>query len=155
MGVYTSEFEHVSPISAAKLFKAIILDGPTILPKALPGIVKSIEFIEGDGGPGTIRKHTSAQGSFITEIEAIDKEKYEFRYSVREGRKLGENLEKICNEYKMVQRKDGGCIVKKTTKHYTKHNQTLDEKYLKADDDATLASLKAVEDFLLANPDYN
>nr|KYP31871.1 hypothetical protein KK1_047605 [Cajanus cajan] len=62
MGVFTCEVEHVSPISAAKFYKAIVEDGGTVWPKALPKMIKSFEIIEGDGGPGSIRKLTIAEG---------------------------------------------------------------------------------------------
>ncbi|KAL2338991.1 hypothetical protein Fmac_013437 [Flemingia macrophylla] len=154
MGVFTSEVEYVTSISAANFFKAAVLNDSIVMPKALPKFVKSIEIISGDGGPGTIRKHNVADGYSITEIVAIDKEKYEYKYIAREGRRIGENLEKVYIEYKMIPREDGGCIIKKATKHYTKNNHTLDENYLKADDNLTISCMKLVDDFLLAHPEY-
>nr|KYP58142.1 Major pollen allergen Bet v 1-C [Cajanus cajan] len=155
MGVFTCEVEHVSPISAAKFYKAVVEDCVTLWPKAMPKIIKSVEFTEGDGGPGTICKLTLLKGYSTSQIDAINKEKFVLKYNVIEGSTLGKHVEKICNEFKVVERKDGGCLVKKTMKHYTKDNEIFDEEYLKFNKDKTLFFFKAIEDFLLANPDYN
>ena len=64
MGVFTSEGELVSPVAAARLYKAIVTDYSNVWPKALPGFIKSAETIEGDGGPGSIKKLTLADGKF-------------------------------------------------------------------------------------------
>ncbi|XP_020203777.1 nodulin-13 [Cajanus cajan] len=155
MGVFTCEVEHVSPISAAKFYKAVVEDCVTLWPKAMPKIIKSVEFTEGDGGPGTICKLTLLKGYWMSQVDAIDKAKFEFKYTVIEGMILGNQLEKIYNDLKVVEREDGGCIVKKIIKFYTKDNEIYDEKNLKFNKDKTLLFFKTLEDFLLANPDYN
>ncbi|KAK8548797.1 hypothetical protein V6N12_061701 [Hibiscus sabdariffa] len=40
-----------APFHPARAFKAIVLDFDTLFPKAFPHFVKSIEVLEGDGGP--------------------------------------------------------------------------------------------------------
>lgn len=62
MGVVTYESEATSALPPAKLFKAFVLDTDTLLPKILPQAIKSSEIIEGDGGPGSIRKISFAEG---------------------------------------------------------------------------------------------
>lgn len=57
---FTEEF--TSPVAAGKLFKALVLDSDNLLPKILPQAFKSIEIVEGNGGPGTIKKLTFAEG---------------------------------------------------------------------------------------------
>jgi len=62
MGVFTHESQGTSAIPPARLFKAFILDGDNLIPKVVPQAVKSVERIEGNGGPGTIRKITFGEG---------------------------------------------------------------------------------------------
>lgn len=62
MGVFTYETESTSVIPPAKLFKAFILDGDNLVPKVAPLAIKSTEIVEGDGGPGTIKKITFGEG---------------------------------------------------------------------------------------------
>lgn len=57
---FTEEF--TSPISAPRLFKALILDADNLLPKIVPQAIKSIEILDGNGGPGTIKKLTFGDG---------------------------------------------------------------------------------------------
>ncbi|KAL5182584.1 Stress-induced protein SAM22 [Glycine soja] len=149
--------EHVSPVSAAKLYKAIVLDASNVFPKALPNFIKSVETIEGDGGPGTIKKLTLAEGLGYVKhhVDAIDTENYVYNYSVIEGSALSEPLEKICYEYKLVATPDGGSIVKSTSKYYTKGDEQLAEEYVKTGKERSAGFTKAIEDFIQANPDYN
>ncbi|KAK9992167.1 hypothetical protein SO802_027152 [Lithocarpus litseifolius] len=62
MGVFTYETETTSIIAPAKLFKAFVLDGDNLIPKVAPHAIKSVEIIEGNGGPGTIKKITFGEG---------------------------------------------------------------------------------------------
>ncbi|XP_012573354.1 nodulin-13-like isoform X2 [Cicer arietinum] len=125
MGVFSTESEFVSSISAETLFKAIAEDSIDIFPKALPSLFESAEIIEGDGGPGTIKKLNiiGGLGSVKNRVDAIDKANYVYNYSINEGIALSDQpLEKISFEYKLVPNPDGGCIVKSTIKYYTKES---------------------------------
>ncbi|KAK2645162.1 hypothetical protein Ddye_020357 [Dipteronia dyeriana] len=62
MGVFTYEMEVITKIPAAKIFNAVILDGDNLLPKIIPQAIKNVELIEGDGGPGSIKKITFGEG---------------------------------------------------------------------------------------------
>ena len=64
MGVLTYSDEYTSPIPPAKLFKALILDSNNLIPKLLPQVVKSIEFVQGDGGVGSIRQINFQEGMY-------------------------------------------------------------------------------------------
>ncbi|XP_061344847.1 major strawberry allergen Fra a 1.07-like [Gastrolobium bilobum] len=157
MGVFTYEGEHVSTIAPARLYKAIVLDSSNVFPKALPNFIKSAELIEGDGGPGSIKKLTLAEGlGYVNhKVDALDVENYVYNYSVVEGSALSESLEKICYEYKLVPSPDGGTVVKSATKYYTKGDAQLTEEFVKGNKERSAGFAKGIEDFLLANPDYN
>ena len=65
MGVLTLETEFPVNVSPAKLFRAFCLETDTLMPKILPEYIESSEIIEGDGGPGTIRKITFVEGKCV------------------------------------------------------------------------------------------
>lgn len=90
-------------------------------------------------------------------VDAIDVENYVYHYTIIEGTALSDPLEKISYEYKTVPSPDhgGGCTIKSTTKYYTKGDTQLTEEFLKASKEMSAGFLKAIEDYLLANPDYN
>ncbi|KAK7387944.1 hypothetical protein VNO78_22743 [Psophocarpus tetragonolobus] len=156
MGIITCESEHVTPVSAATLYKAIVLDSSNVLPKALPNFIKSVETIEGDGGPGTIKNLTLAQGLGYVKhrVDAIDTQNYVYNYSVIEGSTLSEAFEKICYEYKLVATPDGGTIVKSTSKFYTKGDYQLAQQYVNTSKDRSARFTNTIEHFILANA-YN
>ena len=63
MGVVTYEMEVATTIPAAKMFKAFVLDGSTLIAKILPQAIKSIDILEGDGGAGTIKQINFGEGN--------------------------------------------------------------------------------------------
>lgn len=65
MGVFTYTSETASAIPPSRLFKALVLDGDNLIPKILPQAIKSTEIVEGNGGPGTIKKVTFGEGKSI------------------------------------------------------------------------------------------
>jgi hypothetical protein len=58
-GTFSAEF--TSTVEAGRMFKALILDAPNLIPKLLPAI-KNIQFVEGNGGPGSIQEITIVEG---------------------------------------------------------------------------------------------
>ncbi|KAL3582995.1 hypothetical protein D5086_017328 [Populus alba] len=65
MGLITFENEFSVAVPPAKLFKVYCLETDTLIPKILPQSIKSSEIIEGNGGPGTIRKVTFVEGKSL------------------------------------------------------------------------------------------
>lgn len=63
MGVQKTENQSISPVPAEKLFKGSFLDADTVVPKAFPEGIKSVEVLEGDGGVGTIKHVTLGDGN--------------------------------------------------------------------------------------------
>jgi hypothetical protein len=89
-------------------------------------------------------------------IDVLDKEHFTYHYSVVEGGPLSETLEKVSYETKLVASPDGGAIFKSTGKYYTKDHAEINEEQIKAEDEKANGVFKAVEGYLLANPDaYN
>lgn len=62
MGVVTFTEDIASPVPAARLFNAMIVDADNLLPKIVPQAIKNVERIEGDGGPGTIKQMNFTEG---------------------------------------------------------------------------------------------
>ncbi|CAI0467165.1 unnamed protein product [Linum tenue] len=50
MGVHVYAEENTSPVAPSRLFKALIGDSETLMPKLLPQVVKSISLLEGTIG---------------------------------------------------------------------------------------------------------
>ncbi|MFQ6669155.1 hypothetical protein Gotur_034512 [Gossypium turneri] len=156
MGVFTYESEIVTPIPPAKMFKACILDGDTLIPQILPQAFKSVEYIEGNGEAGSIKKVTFGEGSQFKymkqKVEAVDKDKFVCIYSVIEGDALMDKLEKITYETQLETSPDGGSVCKTTSKYYTIGEFELKEEGIKAGKEKALGMFKAIEAYLLANP---
>ncbi|XP_052882286.1 major allergen Pru av 1-like [Gossypium arboreum] len=126
MGVFTYESQVITAISPAKMFKACVLDGDNLIPKILPQAFKSIEYIEGNGEPGGIKKVTFGEGS-------------QFKY--------------MKQKTKLEASPDGGSLCKTCSKYYTVGEFELKEEGIKAGKGKSLRMFKAIEAYLLANPD--
>ncbi|KAJ4722084.1 Major allergen d 1 [Melia azedarach] len=156
MGVITYQSEDASPVPAPRLFKALVLESDQFLPKIIPDVVKSIELVEGNGGPGSIKKLTYVEdGKLITvkhKIEEVDKVNLKTSYTVIEGDILQDKVEKISYELTYVPSPNGGSVCKSVTKIYTKVDFEVPEEQFKAGKERSRVILKPVEDYLLANP---
>ncbi|KAK8525365.1 hypothetical protein V6N11_064432 [Hibiscus sabdariffa] len=255
MGVVTYDFEVTSPISPARLFKAVIVDAGKVFPKAAPQAVKSVE-LQGNGGPGSIAKINFAEvdrnslptqanfcsynanplqaalpftavfystpavrsiqgyphiisqaqnhlmtpnmtgsygGSFQGyspvishisnpvlssststtastvytpmmsqlppvpyvkhEIESHDQNNFPYSYSVIEGGPLGDKLEKISFKNKLVAGAYGGSVCKSLMKFYTISDCVFTEEEIKDQIQRMDVVYKAVETYLVTNPD--
>jgi hypothetical protein len=62
MGVFAFEDDFVSTIAPPKLYKALAKDADEIVPKVIP-VIQPVEIVEGNGGPGTIKKLTVVEGN--------------------------------------------------------------------------------------------
>uniref|UniRef100_A0A2N9HIR0 Bet v I/Major latex protein domain-containing protein n=1 Tax=Fagus sylvatica TaxID=28930 RepID=A0A2N9HIR0_FAGSY len=139
MGVFTYEAETTTVIPPARLFKAFILDADNLIPKVAPQAIKSSQF--------NYVKHR---------IDEIDNANFTYAYTLIEGDAISETLEKISYEIKLVASPDGGSILKNTSKYHTKGDHEIKEDQIKAGKEKAGGLFKAVEAYLLANPDaYN
>ncbi|KAL6293070.1 hypothetical protein ACE6H2_001212 [Prunus campanulata] len=119
MGVFTYSDESTSVIPPPRLFKALVLEADTLIPKIAPQSVKSAEIVEGDGGVGTIKKISFGEGSHYSyvkhRIDRLDKDNFVYNYSLVEGDALSDKIEKITYEIKLVASADGGSVIKSTS----------------------------------------
>ncbi|XP_028751620.1 pathogenesis-related protein STH-2-like isoform X2 [Neltuma alba] len=156
MGATVFTQEYSSPIAAPRLFKALILDSSTLLPKLLPQFVKDVTVLQGDGGPGTIEQVNFAQeGPFKYlkhRIDEVDKENLVCKYTMIEGGPLGEKLESIGYEVKFEGSSEGGCLCKMTSKYYTVGDGQVREEDVKEGRESTIGIYKVVESYLHDNP---
>ncbi|KAK0606967.1 hypothetical protein LWI29_007065 [Acer saccharum] len=156
MGSSTFTEERSSPVPAGKLFKALVLDSDNLLPKIMPQAFKSVETIEGDGGPGTIKKMNFTEGTEFknlkNRIDALDKERMTYAHTIIEGGALQDKAESISYEVKFEATADGGCKVTNVSKYNLKSGAKIGEEQLKEAKAKSIAIFKAVEAYLLANP---
>ncbi|KAL3753028.1 hypothetical protein ACJRO7_000426 [Eucalyptus globulus] len=157
MGVITFHFDVPSTIPLARMFKAVVLDAGNLLPIALPQAVKSVEVLEGDGGPGTIKLITFAEGNpYKTakhKVEALDKENFTYCYSIIDGEMLGTTFEKITFEVKINALPLGGSMLKCTNSYFTIGEVDITEEEINTRKEKASAMYEAIEAYLLENPD--
>ncbi|XP_065859609.1 major allergen Pru ar 1-like [Euphorbia lathyris] len=158
MGVVSYETEIISTIPPSRIFKAVVLDFPQLLPKVLPQVIKSIDIIEGDGGVGSLRQiNFGGEGGssmYVKErIEAIDEEKLTHSYTVIEGDVLMGKFEKITNGIKFDATPDGGSMIKSYSSYYTLGDHQIKDEEIQGGKDKSIGLFKALEAYLLANPD--
>ncbi|KAF8401405.1 hypothetical protein HHK36_012344 [Tetracentron sinense] len=157
MGVtsYTQEF--TSSVAPARLFKALVIDSHNLIPKLMPQSIKCIEFVHGDGGVGSIKQTTFPEGSHFKylkhKLDELDVENLVCKYTLIEGDVLGDKLESVAYEIKLEACGNGGCVCKMTSKYHTKGGVELKEEAIKEGKDKAMGMYKAVEDYLVANPD--
>ncbi|KAI4369550.1 hypothetical protein MLD38_017977 [Melastoma candidum] len=157
MGVVSYESQHTTSIPPHKLFKAFILDADNLIPKVLPTAFKSIEILEGNGGPGTIKVITFGEGTLYKttkhRVDALDETSLTYSYSIIEGDVLSTVLEKVTNDVKIEAGPDGGSLIKTTSKYYTIGDAEISQEQIKSGKERASALFKAIEAYVLAHPD--
>ncbi|KAL2230140.1 UNVERIFIED_CONTAM: Major allergen Pru ar 1 [Sesamum indicum] len=95
MGAITYDIEIPSSIPAAKMFKAVVLDADTLIPKIMPQAIKNVEIC----GVGTVKIIHFGEGSQYKSakhrVDAIDTENLTHSYTIVEGDALAGVLESI------------------------------------------------------------
>ncbi|KAH6810308.1 hypothetical protein C2S51_024070, partial [Perilla frutescens var. frutescens] len=151
----SDEIEITSSIPADKMFKAVALDSDDIIPKIFPGA--HVEIIQGDGGPGTIKKINFGEGmlkSVKHRIDAVDKDKLSQSYTVMTSDILSSTIESVAHELTVSPNPDGGSIYKNKITNKNSNNTELGDANIidGAKEEATVL-FKAIEDYILAHPD--
>ncbi|XP_058723531.1 disease resistance response protein Pi49-like [Vicia villosa] len=157
MGVFNFDDETTSIVAPAILHKALVTDADTLTPKVIDAI-KSIEIVEGNGGAGTIKKVTFVEDGetkhVLHKIELADAANLAYNYSIVGGAGLPDTIEKISFEAKLSAGPNGGSIAKLSVKYFTKGDAAPSEEQLKKDKAKGDGLFKALEGYILANPDY-
>ncbi|KAA8543063.1 hypothetical protein F0562_021442 [Nyssa sinensis] len=156
MGVTTFTQEFTTPVHPGRMFKALIIDSHNFIPKLVPQSIKSIEFVQGDGGVGSIKQTNFPEGGHFKylkhRIDALDAHNFVCKYTLIEGDVLGDKLESISYEVKF-EAAAGGCVCKVTSHYHTKGDVELKEEEIKTGKDKAMGMYKTVEEYLLAHPD--
>ncbi|GFZ11453.1 hypothetical protein Acr_22g0008510 [Actinidia rufa] len=74
MGAITYDMEISSSIPPARMYKAFVLDANTIVSKVLPPAITSVQTLEGDGGPGTIKLTTFGEVMLPEDVTDLEDE---------------------------------------------------------------------------------
>ncbi|XP_071719896.1 major allergen Pru ar 1-like [Rutidosis leptorrhynchoides] len=153
MGVLTYNEELTSSVAPSRIFKASIIDSHNLMPKLLPDAIKNIEFIEGDGAPGSIRKINYAGGFVKHRIDELDEKTFTYKYTLIEGNGISDKIEKVSYDIKLEAAPDGSTISKTAMSIHTKGNFEINEEELKVGKEKVLGLFKVVEAYLINNPD--
>ncbi|RWR80989.1 major pollen allergen Bet v 1-F/I [Cinnamomum micranthum f. kanehirae] len=150
--------EIVSVVSPARLWKAIVKDSHNLMPKLMPDIISSIVVLEGNGGVGTIRQSNFTDvikdfSYWKDRVDAVDDENRMFKYSVIEGGLIGKKVKSTSFELKFEARADGGSICKLNGEYETIEDILPTEAEAKEMMGSMVAMFKAIEGYLVANPD--
>ncbi|XP_010024765.2 major strawberry allergen Fra a 1-3 [Eucalyptus grandis] len=154
MGIINYSREVTSVIAPSRMFKALVLESHNILPMIIPEGIKSVEFIEGEGGVGSIKKTDYGETAHIKytkhKINALDADNYYCKYTLIESDIKFDKIDFIVEEVRFVAA-DSGCICKMTSEYHVKEGAELKEEDIKKGKDKAMGLFKAVEEYLLAN----
>ncbi|CAJ1963302.1 unnamed protein product [Sphenostylis stenocarpa] len=157
MGVFTQVYDTPAAVPPDRLFKAMTLDFHNLFPKLVDSF-HNIEFTQGNGGPGTIKKITTSEGEetkyVLHRVDAIDVATFVYDFSIIEGSALPDTLKKISFQSQLVEGPNGGTIRKVRVQYFTEGEATLSQEDLNANQAKIQGLVKLVEGYLLANPDY-
>jgi len=90
----------------------------------------------------------------LHKLEAVDEANLGYNYSLVGGTGLDESLEKVEFETKIVAGSDGGSIAKVSVKYHTKGDAALSDAVRDETKAKGTGLIKAIEGYVLANPDY-
>lgn len=89
-------------------------------------------------------------------VDGLDKDNFTYSYTVNEGDALKDVIDKVSYVVKIEASADGGSICKTSSAYHTKGDIQITEEQIKGGKDKAFVMFKAVEAYLLANPDaYN
>ncbi|KAI4303178.1 hypothetical protein MLD38_038840 [Melastoma candidum] len=152
---YTEEF--TSAVSPARLFKAIVTESHVFIPKAVPGGIKNVEFLEGDGGAGSIKQTNLVDGGKLKfmkhRIDVVDVENLYTKYTLVGCDVEFEKIESVVYEIKFEAAPGGGCVCKMTSEYHVKAGYELKVEEVKEGKLKASGLFKAVEEYLVAHPE--
>ncbi|KAK3418015.1 hypothetical protein EUGRSUZ_H03995 [Eucalyptus grandis] len=156
MAVTTFTQEFTTPIAPSRMFNALILDSHNLIPKIAPQGIKSIEFIEGNGGVGSIKQTNFAEGGHLKylkhKIDALDSNNLVCKYTLIEGDVIFNKIESVVYEVKFEASSNGGCVCKMSSEYHLKAGVELREEDIKQGKEKAMGLYKVVEEYLSTNP---
>ncbi|EYU43989.1 hypothetical protein ABFS83_07G010000 [Erythranthe nasuta] len=156
MGVVKVSQSFRTKVTPNRMFKALILDSHNLAPQLLFSSIKSIDFLQGEGEPGTIKQMNFTEASPYNyvkhRIDAVDEENYYCKYTLIEGDALMGKLDHIVYEVKFEAYGYGGCLCKITSEYYTIENVEIKEEDIEQGKDRAIGMYEVVEAYLLAHP---
>ncbi|XP_057958460.1 major strawberry allergen Fra a 1-3-like [Malania oleifera] len=137
-------------VHPAKIFKVFVLDFDTLIPEFLPYLIKNVETLQGDGGPGSIKQINFTERSkykFVkNRVDGIDAENFTYSYSIIGGDALSEKLESISFEIKYDPAGDGSSFCKRTGTFVTKGEVEITEEKVMGGKEQLKGMFKAAGD---------
>ncbi|OVA07462.1 Bet v I domain [Macleaya cordata] len=156
MGVISFDDEFSSAVAPHRLFHALFEDAHNLMPKIMPHGVKSVDFVSGEGGPGSVQQVNFPDGGPVkyvkNRLDSKDKDNLEIKYTVIECDAFGDKIDFISNEIKFEAGPDGGCICKSKSTYHPKGDAVLNEEEIKAGKERSKGMFKFVEAYLIENP---
>ncbi|OVA07461.1 Bet v I domain [Macleaya cordata] len=156
MGVISFEEEFPCPVAPHRMFHALFEDAHNLMPKIMPHAIKNVEFLSGDGGPGSLQQVNFSDASpakyVKNRLDFKDKENFVCNYTVTECDAFGDKVDYITNEVKFEAAPGGGCICKTKTTYHSKGDTVLSEEQVKAGKENSMGMYKFVENYLVENP---
>ncbi|XP_048129317.1 major allergen Pru ar 1-like [Rhodamnia argentea] len=156
MGVVTYSQEFTSTVAPSRMLMDLVLDSHNVIPKIVPGGIKSVEFTKGDGGVGSIKQTNFGKSAHIKytkhKIGALDVENLYCKYTLIESDIKFDEIDCIVLEVKFTSA-NGGCVWKVTSDYHVKEGAELKEDDIKQGKDMAMGLFKTVEEYLVANPD--
>ncbi|KAI4303161.1 hypothetical protein MLD38_038823 [Melastoma candidum] len=157
MAVTTCAEEFVSPVAPSRMFKALVLDSHKVIPKVVPRGIKSVVFLEGDGGVGSIKQTNFADGGKIKymrhRMDALDVDKFYCKYTLIGSDVKFDKVEYVVYEVRFEARADGGCVCRMTSEYHGKAGEELKLEHIKQGKQKASGLFKAIEQYLVANPE--
>ncbi|KAI4303173.1 hypothetical protein MLD38_038835 [Melastoma candidum] len=157
MGFSVVSKQLTSTVSPARLFKALVTDSHVLIPKAISGSIQSIEFLEGDGGVGSIRQTNLLDGGKLKymkhRVDVLDVENLRCKYTLVECDVDFEKLESVVYDLMFKAAPRGGSVCRMTTSYHVKEGCNLAGEDLKEGKLSVVPLFKAVEEYLIAHPE--
>ncbi|RZC53202.1 hypothetical protein C5167_012057 [Papaver somniferum] len=155
MAGHTFNEEFACAVAPHRLFHGLYLDGHNLMPKIMPE-VKSIDFISGDGGPGSIQQVNFIDGYPVkyikNRLDFEDKETCAIKYAGIESDAFGDQIDCATHEVKFDATPDGGSICKIKTTFIPKGNVVIGEELLKAGREGYMEKFPVFIAHLTENP---
>ncbi|PON40535.1 Bet v I type allergen [Parasponia andersonii] len=156
MGVTVFKQEFASPVPPHRMFKALILDSHNLVHKLMPQAIQSIDILQGDGSPGTVKQINFAKGARYRymkhRIDSLDMENYRCKYTLTEGDVLSEEIEYIGYEVEFEKASNGGCVCRMRSEYHTRQGFEINEDEIRIGKERAIGMYRVVEAYLFENP---